>query len=88
MRTILDLPDDVLRRAKIAIVERGSSLLVTDALCRDIEETSPNARCRMITSPITHAVDAPLRGLSPDMVKRLDAEFTEADAIGAHAARR
>jgi hypothetical protein len=39
MRTTLDLPDDILRRAKIAAVERGSSLrqLVTDALRREIE---------------------------------------------------
>jgi predicted HicB family RNase H-like nuclease len=38
MRTTLDLPDDILRRAKIAAVERGSSLrqLVTDALRHEI----------------------------------------------------
>jgi hypothetical protein len=36
MRTTLDLPDDILRRAKIEAVERGSTLrqLVIDALQR------------------------------------------------------
>lgn len=91
MRTTLDLPDDILRRAKIAAVERGSSLrqLVTDALRHEIEGTSPNVRRRMTSPPIKLAADAPLRKLSPDAIKRLDAEaVAEADAVRAHAAHR
>jgi len=91
MRTTLDLPDDILRRAKIAAVERGSSLrqLVTDALRREIEGNAPSARRRMIGPPITLSSDAPLRTLSPDAIKRLDAEsVAEADVVRAHAADR
>jgi hypothetical protein len=47
MRTTLDLPDDLMKRAKIAAVKRGSSLrdLVAEALSRLLaEQSSPNAR--------------------------------------------
>lgn len=91
MRTTLDLPDDILRRAKIAAVERGSSLrqLVIDALRYEIEGRAPNARRRMTNPPVTLSADAPLRKLSPDAIKGLDAEsVAEADAVGAHAAYR
>lgn len=91
MRTTLDLPDDILRRAKIAAVERGSSLrqLVTDALRREIEGPTPSARRRLTSPPIKLSADAPLRKLSPDAVKRLDAEsVAEADAERAHAVHR
>lgn len=75
MRTTLDLPDDILRRAKIAAVERGSTLrqLVIDALQREM--TGPERpRKRLLRAPIKLAADAPLRRLSPDAVKRLDSE--------------
>lgn len=91
MRTTLDLPDDILRRAKIAAVERGSSLrqLVTDALRHEIEGPAPSVRSRMTVPPIKLSADAPLRSLSPDAVKRLDAEsVAEADAERVHAAHR
>lgn len=41
MRTTLDLPDDLLRRAKIEAVERGATLrqLVIDALQREMANT-------------------------------------------------
>jgi hypothetical protein len=75
MRTTLDLPDDVLRRAKIEAVERGSTLrqLVIDALQREIAGTS-RPRKRLERPPLELAADAPLRRLSPENVKRLDAE--------------
>ena len=45
MRTTLDLPDDLLKRAKITAVERGTTLrdLVSRALTRELDssETSP-----------------------------------------------
>jgi hypothetical protein len=91
MRTTLDLPDDVLRRAKIAAVERGSSLrqLVIDALRHEMDAPSQNRRRRMTSPPIKLSADAPLRTLTPDEVKRLDAETEiEAEAARARALHR
>lgn len=91
MRTTLDLPDEVLRRAKIAAVERGSSLrqLVIDALRHEIEAPSQSRRRRMTSPPVKLAADAPLRTLSPDEIKRLDSKADmEAEAARARALRR
>ena len=84
MRTTLDLPDDVLRRAKIAAAERGSSLrqLVIDALRHEMDSPSQSGLRRMTSAPVKLAADAPLRTLAPDEVKRLDAE-TEMEAEAA-----
>lgn len=75
MRTTLDLPDDILRRAKIEAIERGSTLrqLVIDALQREVASTE-RPRKRLARPPIKLAADAPLRRLTPQAVKRLDAE--------------
>jgi len=75
MRTTLDLPDDILRRAKIEAVERGSTLrqLVIDALQREVASTA-RPRKRLARPPIKLAADAPLRRLTPQAVKRLDAD--------------
>lgn len=91
MRTTLDLPDDLLRRAKIAAVERGSSLrqLVIDALRREMEEPARSPRRRMTEPPVKLAADAALRTLSPEEVKRLDAESAEeAEVARANAVHR
>jgi hypothetical protein len=91
MRTTIDLPDDALRRAKIAAVERGSSLrqLVIDALRREMEEESRARRRRMTSPPIKLAADSPLRTLGPDEVKRLDTEAgIEAEVARANARHR
>ena len=78
MRTTLDLPDDILRRAKIEAVQRGSTLrqLVINALQREIAGTDP-PRKRLMRPPIKLAADAPLRRLSPETIKRLAAEELE-----------
>ena len=75
MRTTLDLPDDILRRAKIEAVERGSTLrqLVIDALQRELANTE-RPRKRLAAAPVKLAADAPLRKLSLEAVKRLDTE--------------
>ena len=75
MRTTLELPDDILRRAKIEAVQRGSTLrqLVIDALQREMAGTE-RPRKRLTKPPIKLAADAPLRRLSPEAVKRVDAE--------------
>jgi hypothetical protein len=78
MRTTLDLPDDILRRAKIEAVERGATLrqLVIDALQREMASTE-RPRKRLAKPPVKLAADAPLRRMSPEAVKRLDAEDLE-----------
>lgn len=90
MRTTLDLPDDVLRRAKIEAVERGSTLrqLVIDALRREMA-VSERPRKRLTRPPVKLSPDAPLRRLNPDAVKRLDTEAVlRADERKAHALHR
>jgi plasmid stability protein len=54
MRTTFDLPDDLMKRAKIAAVKRGSSLrdLVAEALRRLLAAESAPARKRMNEAPI------------------------------------
>jgi hypothetical protein len=78
MRTTLDLPDDILKRAKIQAVERGSSLrqLVIDALQRELAGAERPAK-RLTRPPVKLAPDAPLRKLSPDVVKRLDSQAVQ-----------
>jgi hypothetical protein len=52
--TTFDLPDDLMRRAKIAAVKRGSSLrdLVAEAIRRLLAEQSGPKRHRMTEAPI------------------------------------
>ncbi len=46
MKTTLDLPDEMVRRAKIAAVERGTTLrnLMGEALARELDLPAPVAR--------------------------------------------
>ena len=79
MRTTLDLPDDVIRRAKISAVERGSTLrqLVIDALQREMS-SAVSPRRRLDRAPVKLPADAPLRTLGLDEIKRMDAEAVAA----------
>lgn len=54
MRSTFDLPDDLLKRAKIAAVRRGSTLrdLVAEALRRLLAEQSAPERKRMTEAPV------------------------------------
>lgn len=54
MRTTFDLPDDLMRRAKIAAVKRGSTLrdLVAEGLRRVLKDESAPERKRMIEPPV------------------------------------
>ncbi len=54
MRTTFDLPDELMRRVKIAAVRRGSSLrdLVAEAISRLLAEPSGARRQRMTEAPI------------------------------------
>ena len=90
MRTTLDLPDDLLLRAKIEAVERGATLrqLVIDALQREMANTE-RPRKRLTKPPVKLAADAPLRGMSPEEIKRLDAQTLQrADESKARARHR
>ncbi len=90
MRTTLDLPDELLRRAKIKAVETGSTLrqLVVDALQREMSDPA-RPRRRLERPPVKLSSDAPLRKLSPRDVKRLDAEsVSKSDEAKTHALHR
>ena len=90
VRTTLDLPDDILRRAKIEAVQRGAALrqLVIDALQREMAGTE-RPRKRLARPPIKLAADAPLRRMSPAAVKRVDTEDQRrSDQSKARALRR
>ena len=54
MRTTLDLPDDLLKRAKIAAVKRGSTLrdLVAEGLRRVLTDEPAPQRKRMTKAPV------------------------------------
>ena len=54
MRTTLDLPADLLKRAKIAAVERGTSLrqLVGEALEGELREPRERPKPRRVRFPI------------------------------------
>jgi hypothetical protein len=54
MRTTFDLPDDLMKRAKIAAVKRGSTLrdLVAEGLRRLLADQAAPERKRMTEAPI------------------------------------
>lgn len=54
MRTSLDLPDDLMRRAKIAAIKRGSTLrdLVAEGLRRVLTDNPAPKRKRMTEAPV------------------------------------
>jgi hypothetical protein len=88
---LLDLPDDILRRAKIADTEHGSTLrqLMVNALTQELEGQAGARRQRMTSAPIMLADDAPLRTLGIEELKRLDLESVEQhDLAFASALRR
>jgi len=54
MRSTFDLPDDLVKRAKIAAVKRGSTLrdLVAEALRRLLADQTAPERKRMTEAPV------------------------------------
>ena len=80
MKTTLDLPDELLRRAKRAALERGISLkaIVTEALTREL---GPAERCAPLA---THVWPPPERGgdtVDPDVVLRAIRALRDGDPI-------
>jgi hypothetical protein len=54
MRSTFDLPDDLMKRAKIAAVKRGSTLrdLVAEGLRRVLTDETSSKRKRMTRAPV------------------------------------
>ena len=77
MRTSIDLPDELLREAKIAAVNRGVTLreLVTDALERELHGSrEPSQAPKRLDFPLIRSgIPGSLRILSDD-IRRMDEE--------------
>lgn len=73
MRTTFDLPDELMKRAKIAAVQRGVTLrdLVAGGLRQALSEKKPPARQRLKLPVVKIAADAPLLHMSPQELKKL-----------------
>lgn len=83
MRTTLDLPEELLRQAKIAAVQRGSTLrdLVAAALRRELVMTDKNETERPPFPAIHLAEDAPLLKMSVQDIKAVIARDDEAEDL-------
>jgi hypothetical protein len=81
MRTTLDLPDDLLRRAKIAAVHRGSTLreLVANGLRRELAASAAAAPARPGLPVIALPANAPVLRMTPAAIKRALAAEEAAD---------
>lgn len=80
MRTTIDLPDDILRKAKIAAVERGTTLreLVSHALARDLglKEASPKPE-RRVQFPLMKSKSPRSLNLTNADIQRIEDEDEE-----------
>ena len=76
MRTTLDLPDELLKMAKIRAVEQGKTLrqIIANALQRELFSTDDNSTARLTKAPIKLAKDAPLRSMTDIDLKTLEVE--------------
>jgi len=83
MRTTLDLPDDLLRQAKIAAVQRGSSLrdLVATALRRELVRADDDEGKKPSWPAIHLADDAPILKMSAEEIKATVAQDDEAEDL-------
>lgn len=72
MRTTLDLPNELLKRAKITAVERGTTLrdLVRHALEQELGQDRQEARRRVKLPLVEVSADCPLLRMTPDELKR------------------
>lgn len=73
MRTTLDLPDDLVRQAKITAVERGITLrdLVVEGLRHALKEKQPPTRRRLKLPVVNLPAEAPLLWMNPQQLKKL-----------------
>lgn len=79
MRTTIDLPDDLLKQAKILAVQRGTSLrdLVSAGLRAELARTHLTATAVRSLPSITLPADAPVLQMSPADISQA-AHFEEA----------
>jgi len=83
MRTTIDLPEELLRQAKIAAVQRGSTLrdLVAAALRRELAVKDITEAERAPLPAIHLAEDAPLLKMSVHDIKAVIARDEEAEDL-------
>jgi hypothetical protein len=76
MRTTIDLPDELLKRAKIAAVERGVTLrdLVGSALAKDLAPPTPDSAKRRVKFPIFSSAQPGSLHLTNTDLARAEAE--------------
>jgi hypothetical protein len=76
MRTTLDLPDNLLRKAKIAAVQRGTTLreLVSTALARELNHPQP------VDRPPKHARFPIFVSAAPGALNLAEADSATLDA--------
>ncbi len=67
MRTTIDLPDDLLKQAKILAVQRGATLrdLMAAGLRAELARGGPPAKAAAALPVITLPADAPVLRMSP-----------------------
>lgn len=89
MRTTLDLPDDLLRKAKIAAVERGCTLraLFAQALERELSQPGPPSQAPPELPVLEVRDDCPVLQLEPDELESIDAEAEAEKALEVHRRR-
>ena len=76
MRTTLDLPDELLKRAKILAVERGTTLkeLMGSALRREVGLAKPETKSRRVEFPIFKSKNPGTLKIDNQTLSKLEAE--------------
>ena len=84
MRTTVEIPEPLLKRAKLAAIEQNTTLrqLISRGL-ESLLRSGTEPRKRLTKPPIKLAANSPLRTLGAEDVARLDAEAEarEADEV-------
>jgi hypothetical protein len=75
MQTTLELPDDLLKQARVAAVERGMTLheLIGSALARELQVSPPSARHKRVQLPIFSSVAPGSLRLAPEDLAGIEA---------------
>lgn len=89
MRTTLDLPDELLRKAKIAAIERGCTLraLFARALERELAAPEPAPDDPPALPLLEVREDCPILRLQPDELESIDADDEAEKALEIHRRR-
>lgn len=89
MRTTLDLPEDLMRRAKIAAVERGCTLraLFAKALERELTQPAPEPQSPPELPLLEVRDDCPVLHLEPEDLESIDSDDEAEKALEVHRRR-